>query len=158
MQSRNDIYVVEKGSTLKILIGAIKYKFYNLSINAAAVGEQVGGCLVLSILSTSVLYCVDYNGYVLNGSVVAGTFSRSYYFTRWQEYARFVFLSIIIVICFVYVSTSRPSCNYYCQKFRLKYSKSVVDLSPVYLAIKQCTFIILTSILWLSKIYLYFQK
>lgn len=75
MQSRSNIYVVEKGSTLKILIGAIKYKFYNLSINAAAVGEQVGGCLVLSILSTSVLYCVDYNGYVLNGSVVAGTFS-----------------------------------------------------------------------------------
>lgn len=105
MQSRSNIYVVEKGSTLKILIGAIKYEFHNLSINAAAVGELVGGCLVLSILSTSVLYCVDYNGYVLNGSVVAGAFSRSYYFTRWQEYARIVFLLIIIVICFVYVST-----------------------------------------------------
>lgn len=88
MQSRSNIYVVEKGSTLKILIGAIKYNFYNLSIIAAAVGEQVGGCLVLSILSTSVLYSVDYNGYVLNGSVVAGTFSWSYYFTRWQEQVR----------------------------------------------------------------------
>lgn len=87
----------------------------------------MGGCLVLSILSTSVLYYVDYDGFVLNGSVAADTFSVSYYFTRWQEYARIVFLLIIIVMCFVYVCIRRPSRDY-SKTFPLKYTKAVVSL------------------------------